>query len=529
MRFGSPFVPVILVTYASCLVAQSAPPAAGLPAPAASQSTAAAGGRWDEISDRVVFLTRTLATVEASLTAIDQQIRHTGYKAASKQDAARNAAKGNELMNRNLGMPMSIDWKDFYGRTAQRFFYHPRDGNTFYINPHPIADRPPQFDFIYKANQQAMRQAQTDAAALGGKVDALLRRKDELEHRQLALWAQIPFEAVAYQEVTSKPLYRFELKAPSKQTLDQQHLAAVSAGARFVRDLSDLMAQTSNMITRDPGGAIRSLDERTAASVKRLQDALLKQDLLASRLTVTDDPLEQLAAAAKRTAAIARNLSDAWQLVSDSSSAGDDPAKQQYRAVMQNSLLDYASMVMVGDESVQKLAHDWNIAVDTSRELSDEQATQQPLRSQQPEQQQGATAFDTTRLPPATIPADAVAFNGHHYKYFAESIDWNEADQRCKEMGGFLAWPPADGTVKFLNQLKGGKGSAAWLSGYKTKEGWQTVADGHPIHKSRLHVKPGDQAIVLSGDGHLDGRPFSGEEPAAKVKKVTGFICQWDQ
>src|SRR5213080_3218628 len=143
-------------------------------------------GRWDQVSDRVVFLTRTLATVEASLNAINAQIRQTGYKATAKSDAAQRAAKGNELMNRNLGMPSSIDWKDFYGRTAQRFFYHPKDANTYYINPKPIADRPPQFDYIYKANEQAKRQAQTDAAALGGKIDALLKRRGELENKQLA-------------------------------------------------------------------------------------------------------------------------------------------------------------------------------------------------------------------------------------------------------------------------------------------------------------------------------------------------------
>src|SRR4051812_12269727 len=123
-------------------------------------------------------------------------------------------------MNRNLGMPTSINWQDFYGRTAQRFFYHPRDRNTFYINPHPVADRPPQFDYIFKANQQAKRQAEQEAAALGGKVDALLKRRAELEARQVALWAQIPFESVAYQEVTNKPLYRFELTPPGKSKLD---------------------------------------------------------------------------------------------------------------------------------------------------------------------------------------------------------------------------------------------------------------------------------------------------------------------
>src|SRR5690242_16805521 len=85
-----------------------------------------ASGQWDEMSERVVFLTTALATVEASIDAVNVQIRNAGYRANSKADEAKLYAKGNELMNRNGGIPMSIDWRQFYGRTAQRFFYHPR-------------------------------------------------------------------------------------------------------------------------------------------------------------------------------------------------------------------------------------------------------------------------------------------------------------------------------------------------------------------------------------------------------------------
>ena len=483
------------------------------PAAAAAPATAPADGRWDEISDRVVFLTTTLATVETSLHAVDMQIRQTGYQAQSKVDAADRARRGNELMNRNLGMPTSIDWKTFYGRTAQRFFYHPRGGNTYYLNPPPIADRPPQFDYIYKANQQAKRQADADAAALGGKLDALLKRRAELETKQVALWAQIPFEAVAYQDVTEKPLYRFELKAAGSGPIDQQHRAAVAAGAAFVRDANDLMTATTNTITRDPQSAIAHLRDGTAAAAKRAQDALLKQDQLSAELSAPDHPLQQLAAAIKRAAAVSRNLADASQLATESAAAGDEPAKAQYRAVMPNALLEYASVVMAADQSLEQLSHDWKVQPDPQRELADTAAS---------------SAAATTAGSARAYPADAAAFNGHHYKYFAEPVDWNVADQRCKEMGGFLAWPPTDSAAKFLHQLKG-KNNVAWLSGYRTKDGWRTVADGHPIRASRLHVKPVDQAIVLTSDGHLDGRPFSGEVPTAKVKMVTGFICQWDE
>lgn len=528
MRVGLFCVLVISCTCTSSMLAQTTQPA-----PAASSR---AGGRWDEISDRVVFLTRTLATVEASLTAIDKQIRQTGYKAVSKQDAARTAAKGNELMSRNLGMPASIDWKDFYGRTAQRFFYHPTGPRTYYINPIPIADRPPQFDFLYKANQTAMRQAEADAAALAGKTDLLIKRRNELEGKQLALWTQIPFESVAYQEVTDKPLYRFELKTIGASPLDKQKLAAAAASAAFVRDMDRLMSKTMAAVTRNPSAAFKSLESESSASAKHLQDALLAQDQLASALTTPDAPLQQVAAAAKRSAALARNVADAQELADESSAAGEEQAKTQYRAVLQTSLIDYAAMAMVVDSNLDRLAKDWNIAADTSKPSasasasasseSDDVAADVPAKAVTSASPSPAPASDVVKT---SIPPDAIAANGHHFKVFWEAVDWNEADQRCKDMGGYMPAPLSDGGVKFFQHLKG-KGTVVWLGAYRSKTGWLAAKDGHQIKtKLKAKIQPGDQAIVLTADGTIAGRPFSGVQPAAKIQNVQGFICAWDE
>jgi hypothetical protein len=64
----------------------------------------------------VVFLTTALATVEASIDAVNVQIRNAGYRANSKTDEAKLYAKGNELMNRNGGIPTARPRRRARGR-----------------------------------------------------------------------------------------------------------------------------------------------------------------------------------------------------------------------------------------------------------------------------------------------------------------------------------------------------------------------------------------------------------------------------
>ncbi len=474
-------------------------------------------GHWDEMSDRVVFLTTALATVEASIDAVNAQIRNAGYRANVKTDEAKLYAKGNELMNRNGGIPMSIDWRQFYGRTAQRFFYHPKGGENIYINPHPISERPPQFDYIFKANNQAKQQALADASALGNQVDKLLRRRTELEEKQVALWMQIPFESEAYQGLAEKPIYRYELRATSDGPMAQQQLAAVGAGAHCMRTIDALMNATKANVSKDLGGSLHALQFDTAAAEKTLEKSLLAQSDLNVELTSQIEPLGQLFAAAKRTVALANNVVDASDLAREATSSSDEKSKAQYRAVLGNSLLEYASTVSAADHYLEQVAQSYKIVPDTSHELSELKFT--PHFSEL-----GAGPSSPTDV---GIPKDARMFNGHHFKVFWEAIDWNEADQRCRDMGGYLAWPPNDNVTKFLERLKG-ENNEVWLGGYLGKDGWKWAKDDHPIKEDRLRVKAGDKCIALSPHGYLVGHTIKHDDPGIKVKDVPGYICEWD-
>ena len=121
----------------------------------------------DPAADRLTFLTLELSNIEASLHAVNLALRGAGYKAVITAEKADQAALGNELMDRKGGAP--IAWDKFYGATAKQF--EPRD--VFGVH-HPY-ERPSQFDYLYKANNDQIAKANADVASLGQKVDALPR------------------------------------------------------------------------------------------------------------------------------------------------------------------------------------------------------------------------------------------------------------------------------------------------------------------------------------------------------------------
>ena len=82
---------------------------------------------WDE-DKRFDFLVERLASLEASLDAVEKAIAKNGRKAGVRQGDARRAEANNSMMDRKGGGPMK--WNEFYGTTAEKFFYHPTDPNT---------------------------------------------------------------------------------------------------------------------------------------------------------------------------------------------------------------------------------------------------------------------------------------------------------------------------------------------------------------------------------------------------------------
>ena len=177
---------------------------------------------WDKMDDRLIFLMVRLASTEASLEAIDNAIALSGKYQSRKTVQAKQSEKKNDDMDRNGGGP--VKWSSFYGRTAESFFYHPTDRNTTYhtttilsqqapINDNqasagvpsrqglPVHQRPPQFDYLYRANESAKARAEKEVSELKGRIEPLFERKRNLESEQSGLWCEIAFRAVSHYDL----------------------------------------------------------------------------------------------------------------------------------------------------------------------------------------------------------------------------------------------------------------------------------------------------------------------------------------
>jgi hypothetical protein len=127
--------------------------------------------------------------------------------------------------------------------------------------------------------------------------------------------------------------------------------------------------------------------------------------------------------------------------------------------------------------------------------------------------------------PKAAIPADATKWptTGHHYKFYAtpESISWSEAQQRCREVGGYLACGETKEEFDFLYSLRVGKRS--WLGGREIDGRWMwTTGVASPVPAG----KGGDKKFLATTRQEFSSARIA--QPDAPGV-VDGYLCEWDQ
>ena len=134
-------------------------------------------------------------------------------------------------------------------------------------------------------------------------------------------------------------------------------------------------------------------------------------------------------------------------------------------------------------------------------------------------------------------PADAKPFGGRFYKFFAESLNWHEARNRCAALGGRLAIVKTAAENDFLTELVRSQGAgrdAAWLGATdELREGvWQWV-DGQEMHYTNWDVAFQQPNNKRQAEHYLilwlkNGGRWS-DQPAESKAHNPGFICQWDK
>ena len=319
------------------------------------QPPEAAKPDWDEIDQRLVFLTVQLSTVESSIAATDKSLKKNGYLKIAKEEVAEQA----RLENDRDGGP--VLWQEFYGLTVEKFYYHPEDGSTVRVKVGAVAARPPQIDYIYRANEANRLRAETDAAEIGSKIEDLLAYRKQLETEQSALWMKIAFRGVSSHELTTKPLYSLNLSAAGADELSKQALECARAGVAFVRSVdSELAAAQKGM--DDPTATLDHLVQVTTTARTDLQAKLLAQPILSAVIRDPKMPLAKFSRAAKRIDDLAQNLSDAYRLAAECDEKDDLGGKRSYRGQVQQSAVDLATMLLSADQALTLATSEWNIS-----------------------------------------------------------------------------------------------------------------------------------------------------------------------
>jgi hypothetical protein len=337
--------------------------------------------KWDE-DKRFDFLMERLASLEASLDAVERAIAKAGGKKGAKQGEARRAEAGNSAMDRKGGGPMK--WNEFYGTTAEKFFYHPVDPNTTYHTSTvlsqvgsqqedkagasvqgnsgvPVHQRPPQFDYIYRANRNAKERAEADAAAIQGKLDALNERREKLEAEQAELWGRLAFRAIQRLNIPRRPELRFRLVAASTDPGDESRAVVLEAAARFLATSLLIIDKAE----KEQATALGNIRHIITDARNEFDDVLVSEASVTADSSDKDKPLEQFTALAQLLDDTSNNLSESYEVALDGGQFNDTARKDQFRGLLQRSLIEYAQVVMALDESVRVLQKEWGVKVDT--------------------------------------------------------------------------------------------------------------------------------------------------------------------
>lgn len=363
-----------IITCAAVSLAQdkTAPPAAATTLPS----------NWEQIDQRFVFFTTQLASTETSLNAVNKALKVAGYHQSTQQQQASQFEKNNEALDRNGGGP--VPWEQFYGKTASQF-YRSTDFAAASVNGNSSlaalshtesGQRPPQFDYIYRANANAQQRAQDEVDKLGGQIDALVERRKQLETEQAACWAKIAFQGIASQHIDSKPIYRFALKIDGTDDLAKQRTDALSAATEFVRITLRGVADAQDVVEKDPPATFDALDRVIATAAANFNDRILHSPKLALDSGDNSTSLGKVSASIQRLADVTKNIADSYHKAIEGDIAGDDAQKQTFRAYTQQALFDCATNVAATAQFVTTLAKEWNANVDVDHPLPLEPPTE---------------------------------------------------------------------------------------------------------------------------------------------------------
>jgi len=320
--------------------------------PAAKSGPNAPDPSTDPDLIRLNFLGDRLTSDETSIAALNKALVMSGYQAARVGEQADAAQANIKRYDNNGGGP--VRWQDFYGKTAKDF-----------VGVH----RPNQvFNYVYRAQQGTISQAQQQVAQLGQKTDVLLAERRRRESEQSSLWATIAFTAIENRDISTRALYRYRLADAAMRASDNAparnpKLDFLRKAVLYVRTLDHTVNALSDRLDNDQGTAYQALRD----TLKGIQTDVQTEgnDFADSGGAASDvKSVSDIVTQTKAIKEYCQNMCEAYPEAMARDAAGDEKEKLHLRGLLQQSLLGLSSSGVELDDSLVKLGRKWEIKPD---------------------------------------------------------------------------------------------------------------------------------------------------------------------
>ncbi len=140
----------------------------------------------------------------------------------------------------------------------------------------------------------------------------------------------------------------------------------------------------------------------------------------------------------------------------------------------------------------------------------------------------------------AANKSEMVEFNGHYYEVFDESMTWNDAKNKCEDLGGHLATITSQEEQNLVGELVNkGKKKSYWLGGKINNSVWSWIT-GEKF--SYTHWYPGEpnssgnymqifspKSNYSSISNGWDNTTATGDRGGGIKYSEIGFVCEWDE
>jgi hypothetical protein len=376
---------------------------------------------WDE-DERFDELMEQLAINEASLDAVQAAVAKKTRRKSSQTGVANRSEENNRMMDRKGGGPMK--WNEFYGTNAEKFFYHPIDPNTTYhtntalrqmgkaeddkdgsVIPSrqslPVHQRPPQWDYIYQANETARQNALADASLAEADIEALERRRTQLEKEQAVLWCKLAFRAVQRLNMARKPLLRFQLASASTEAGEAERVNALSASARFLACSLAVVEKAE----QDQAAAFSAVADIVTQARHSFEDTLLESSSLEEEWSDTQCDLGKFFKLSQMLVDKAKTMGESYAGAMDGDINKEAVRKERFRGMLQNAVVDYTQILLALNEVADAMKTDWKIRVDAKRKLEPLQLTWTTTSPRPSENEDPMRALDGVEDAAAADPA----------------------------------------------------------------------------------------------------------------------------